>query len=443
MKGRKIAFYTLGCKLNFAETSALSRQFIEAGCETVRFGTPSDIVVINSCSVTSMADKKCRQAISKAVKTSPDALIAVIGCYAQLRTEEIAALPGVDLVLGAKDKFDVLSRIEAVLSGSTEKVYSCEIEKVSDFHCAFSMAERTRAFLKIQDGCDYHCAYCTIPLARGESRNAPAEQIISEANGIVAGGAAEIVLTGVNIGDFGKSTGESFFELLKALEKIPDLRRVRISSIEPNLLSEEILTLATYSTVIVPHFHIPLQSGSDKILGLMRRRYRREVFAGKVEEIRKRMPHACVGADVIVGFPGETEEDFEDTRTFLQALDLQYLHVFPYSERPNTPAAEMPGKVPVSIRELRCKSLIRLSEEKRAEFYKDHIGSTRDVLVEGRENNGMAGGFTDNYIKVEIPHSSGLTGKIVPVTLLEINSRGSVSGIIDQMDQKFFERKKS
>ncbi len=430
MKGKTISFYTLGCKLNFAETSAISRRFSEAGYVVTPFGQPADVVIINSCSVTSVADKKCRQAISKAAHHSPEAFIAVIGCYAQLQAEALSSLPNVNLVLGTDEKFNVLERVESALSGNPETHHSCEIGQVSAFHAAHSLSERTRAFLKVQDGCDYHCAYCTIPLARGNSRNAPIRELLEEARLITASGVSEIVLTGVNIGDFGKSTREDFSALLEGLESIDGLTRLRISSIEPNLLSDQILERAAQSRVIVPHFHIPLQSGSDKILGLMRRRYRRSVFEDRLDRILRAMPHACVGADVITGFPGETEADFSDTLSFLQDMPVSYLHVFPYSERPDTPAASFEGKVPIREREIRCKTLIRLSEKKRADFYREHLGQIRPVLVEGRSKNGLAGGFTDNYIKVEIPHQPGLTGKILPVKLLSINASGTVTGQI-------------
>ena len=421
---KTVSFHTLGCKLNYAETSTISRLFVENGYLKVDFGQKSDVVVINSCTVTAQADKKCRQAISKAVKISPGAIVVIIGCYAELKAEEISNLPGVSLVLGNQEKFNIIDRINSLLSVATASVSGCNAKE--RFFPSYSLFDRTRSFLKVQDGCDYRCSYCTIPKARGNSRNAPINEIAEQARTVASKGVKEIVLTGVNIGDFGQSTGESFIGLLSALNEIKQLERIRIGSVEPNLISTEIIQMIGQSDILAPHFHIPLQSGCNKILGLMGRRYRRELFADKVLQIHKLIPHAAIGADVIVGFPGETDEDFEETQSFIQNLDLSYLHVFIYSERPDTRAINFPGKVPHHIAEQRSKTLIRLSEEKRRNFYNQHIGKTLKTLFEQKEKNNTISGFTDNYIKVEIPFDDHLIGKCIPVLLSDISESGNV-----------------
>jgi threonylcarbamoyladenosine tRNA methylthiotransferase MtaB len=423
---KKVAFHTLGCKLNFAETSTISRSFPEEIFERVAASSKADIYVINTCSVTDSADKKCRQAIKKFISLSPDAFIAVVGCYAQLNPQEISSIPGVDLVLGTNEKFD----IPAYLNGSSKKhkteVHSCDILSTDSFHPSFSLSDRTRSFLKVQDGCDYGCSYCTIPLARGRSRNPQIETIITEARQIAARGLKEIVLTGVNIGDYGKSTGDSFTDLMKELIKIEGVERFRISSIEPNLLTDELIDLAAENEKILPHFHIPLQSGNNKILGLMRRRYQREVFAARVSRVIDKIPFAGIGADVIVGFPGETEEDFEDTYSFLDRLPLSYLHVFSFSSRPDTMADSLPDKVPFKEKEERSKKLIGLSQKKNVIFNSLNIGQLTKVLFENTRSEGLITGFTSNYIRVGHPWESSLTGNIKKVRMTGISSSGKM-----------------
>ncbi|HOW41455.1 MAG TPA: tRNA (N(6)-L-threonylcarbamoyladenosine(37)-C(2))-methylthiotransferase MtaB, partial [Bacteroidales bacterium] len=407
---KKIAFHTLGCKLNFAETSTMSRSFPEELFERVPASSRADIYVINTCSVTDAADRKCRQAIKKFINISPDAFIAVVGCYAQLKPQEISSIPGVDLVLGMNEKFDIASYLNNTGKKPKAEVHSCNISKKDGFNASYSMGDRTRSFLKVQDGCDYGCSYCTIPLARGISRNPSIEEIIREAEKIAGTGVKEIVLTGVNIGDFGKSTGNTFKELLKELVKVEGIERYRISSIEPNLITEDIIRFTSLNSKILPHFHIPLQSGSDKILGLMRRRYRRSLFASKVETIREIIPLAGIGADVIVGFPGETDDDFSDTYNFLESLPLSYLHVFTFSERPDTVAENLPGKVADSVKEKRSKALINLSEIKHEKFMELNKGKSTEVLFERSKSDGLISGFSSNYIRVEYPWNSKLAG---------------------------------
>lgn len=414
---KKIAFHTLGCKLNFAETSTISRSFPEDRYERVPASSKADIYIINTCSVTDSADKKCRQAIKKFIHLSPDAFIAVVGCYAQLSPEMISSIPGVDLVLGTNEKFDIPEYIGNLGKKVTPEVHSCEIELTEKFSGSYSYGDRTRSFLKVQDGCDYKCSYCTIPLARGKSRNPDISDVISEAEKIASQGIQEIVLTGVNIGDFGRSTGNSFFELLKELLKVEGIRRYRISSIEPNLLTDDILHLSADNGKILPHFHIPLQSGSDRILGLMRRRYKREVFADRVHKIREVLPLAGIGADVITGFPGETKQDFEDTYEFIRSLSLTYLHVFTFSERPGTVAAALTEKIPHGEKEARHNRLVGLSNEKSVAFHLANEGVETTVLFEKSRTNGMVNGFTPNYIKVEHPWKARLAGSIINVKL--------------------------
>jgi len=421
---KRVAFYTLGCKLNFSETSTIARQFADMGYERVSADSEADVYVINTCSVTEHADKKCRQAIRKVISKSPNAMVAVVGCYAQLKPEELAQIEGVDFVLGTADKFNLPHLIGDGTKRAHPKVYSCDIDAVNDFLPAYSLGDRTRSFLKVQDGCDYHCTYCTIPLARGKSRNQPIDKIVEQANAIARQNVKEIVLTGVNTGDFGKSTGESFLDLLKELDRVNGIERYRISSIEPNLITPEIVEFVADSLKFLPHFHIPLQSGSNRILALMRRRYRRELFADRMAMIRNRMPDTFFGVDVIVGFPGETDDDFTDAYRFIEQLRPSYLHIFPYSERPNTPAAGFEGKVEPSTIKKRLVMLSELSERLHLEFYKKYQGQVRPVLVESARRGELMFGFTDNYIKVAIPYNASLSGKIVNVRLGEVSPKG-------------------
>lgn len=421
-----VAFFTLGCKLNFAETATITRLFIEKGYRKTAFNADADIYVINTCSVTAQADKKCRQAIKKASQNGGK--VVVIGCYSQLKPDEIAALQGVDLVLGTRDKFNILERLEDLERGINQRVHSSCIDTVEDFNASFSLSDRTRAFLKVQDGCDYSCTYCTIPLARGKSRNPNINNILENTREIAASGIREVVLTGVNIGDFGKSTGDNFFNLVKALDTVEGIYRYRISSIEPNLITPEIIDYIANSQKFAQHFHIPLQSGCNKILGLMSRRYKRELYAERVNEIRKKLPHACIGADVIVGFPGETDDDFEDTFSFIRDMGLSYLHVFPYSERPDTKSIHFKEKVPASTKEIRVKKLIDLSERLRHNFYAAHIGTNQQVLFENSFVNNKAAGFTNNYIRIEVDSDVTLRGKLALVHLDKFNENGHVNG---------------
>lgn len=424
-KRLRVAFHTLGCKLNFAETSTIARSFSEKDFERVPASQSADIYIINTCSVTDAADRKCRQSIKKFINQSPGAFIAVVGCYAQLKPQEISSIPGVDLVLGINEKFDIQDYLPVIEKKKKAEVHSCELKDDSGFNPSFSIGDRTRSFLKVQDGCDYGCSYCTIPFARGSSKNPDIGVIVSEAREIASRGVKEVVLTGVNIGDFGKSTGDSFYKLLLKLVEVKGIERIRISSIEPNLLTDEIIALAGNSSVL-PHFHIPLQSGSDKILGLMRRRYRREVFAERVRSVIGRIPIAGIGADVIAGFPGETESDFEDTYEFLRGLPLSYLHAFSYSERPGTVAETLPGKVSHSEREKRSKRLIALSESLSSEFRFRNIGQTSDVLFEHTKSDGQATGFSANYIKVETGWDAKLPGTIRKVMMKGISPSGKM-----------------
>lgn len=424
---KKVAFHTLGCKLNFAETATISRSFPEEKFERVPANSKADIYVINTCSVTDAADKKCRQAIKKFITLSPDAFIAVVGCYAQLKPQEISSIPGVDLVLGTNEKFDIAAYINNNRKNSGPEIHSCDLASSDSFNQSFSLGDRTRSFLKVQDGCDYGCSYCTIPMARGRSRNPVISSLVDEAVRIASGGIMEIVLTGVNIGDFGRSTGDSFYDLLKELVKVEGIERYRISSIEPNLITDEIIQLAVTNEKILPHFHIPLQSGSNKILGLMRRRYTTEVFSARVLNIVDKIPNAGIGADVIVGFPGETASDFEDTFSFLNKLPLSYLHAFTFSERPDTIAESLPGKVSYEEKESRHRRLVDLSAKKSLEFYNKNIGTCTKVLFERTRNEGYITGFTSNYIRAEHPWNSKLTGKIKNVRLLSISQSGRIT----------------
>ena len=424
---KKIAFHTIGCKLNFAETSTLARSIPEEIFEKVPASQKADIYIINTCSVTDTADRKCRQAIKKFINRSPGAFIAAVGCYAQLKPKEIASIPGVDLVLGTNERFDIADYLTDIYKKQEAEIHSCEISSSGRYISAFSAGDRTRSFLKIQDGCDYNCAYCTIPLARGKSRNPKIKTIIEDCRNIAGRGVKEIVLTGVNTGDFGKSTGEPFIRLLEELLKVSGIERFRISSIEPNLLTDELIELIACNSKILPHFHMPLQCGSDKILGLMRRKYKREVFARKVEEIKRRVPHAGIGADIIVGFPGETESDFDETYSFLENLPLSYLHVFPFSERPATIAETLPGKVTHAEKEVRSKRLISLSVSKSLEFRKLNCGHIAEVLFEKTNNNGMISGFTGNYIRVEYPWQKNLEEQVRKVLLKRILPSGRMN----------------
>lgn len=432
--GQKVAFHTLGCKLNFAETSTIARKFENTGYTKVDFADEADVYVLNTCSVTENADKECKQLIRNVKKQSPQAIVAVIGCYAQLKANEIGQIPGVDLVLGAKEKFNLPHYIENLSKKENAEVHSCEIEETDAFISSYSAGDRTRSFLKVQDGCDYTCSYCTIPLARGKSRSDSIDNVVAQAKEIAAQGIKEIVLTGVNIGDFGftqtshtEKKQETFLELITALDKVEGVERFRISSIEPNLLKDEIIDFVAQSSRFVPHFHVPLQSGSNTILKLMRRRYMRELYTERVARIKQVMPHACIGVDVIVGFPGETQTEFLETYNFINGLDISYLHVFTYSERPNTDAIAIQNTVPVHERKERNKMLRILSTKKQRDFYSQHIGSTRKVLFEAENKNGFINGFADNYIKVKMPFSVDLINTMKDVYLHNINEAGLVS----------------
>ena len=415
---KTVALHTLGCKLNYAETSAIERLMEDDGFVRREFDEEADVYVINTCSVTDNADKECRQLVRRVQRKAPEAMVVIIGCYAQLKPKEIAEIPGVDLVLGASEKFNITSHLKELTHGDSAKICSCEIEDVEGFHSSFSLNDRTRTFLKVQDGCDYNCSFCTIPLARGRSRSNSVENALNEIKKIAKAGVKEIVLTGINLGDFGKDgsgkrTDENFYSLLQAIENSDGVERYRISSIEPNLLTEEIIMLVAGSKKIMPHFHIPLQSGSNKILGMMRRRYKRELYAERIALIKKRIPDCCIGVDVITGFPGETEEDFKETVEFLSSLDVSYLHVFTYSERANTSALEIEPVVPINVRHDRTKMLRSLSYKKMQQFSALHLGQTRKVLFEGKNKNSMMDGFTDNYIKVTTPFREEWTNKII------------------------------
>ena len=428
---RRVSFHTLGCKLNFSETSALAREFEAGGFCRVASGAPADICVINSCSVTEHADKKCRNLIRRLHRLNPRALIAVTGCYAQLRPDEIAAIEGVDLVLGNNDKGDLFNRVSA-LSGKVPQalVYSCETEELTRFFASFSSGDRTRAFLKVQDGCDYKCAYCTIHYARGGSRNAPIAVLVDEAREIAAAGQKEIVITGVNTGDFGRTTGERFIDLLRALDRVEGIERYRISSIEPNLLTDEIIEFCAKSSKFQPHFHIPIQSGSDPVLKRMRRRYTTAMFAARIEKVREWMPDAFIGIDVIVGFPGETDEDFGRTRSFLEELAPAYLHVFPFSERPGTPAVDFPDKVPAQVAAARAAELGELCRRLHRSFCERHLGTRAEVLFESSVKGGMMFGFTGNYIKVKAKYDRTKVNVISTVELNEVDGHCDVSATV-------------
>lgn len=434
---QKVAFYTLGCKLNFSETSTIARGFQNEGFERVDFSEAADIYVINTCSVTENADKRFKTIVRQAQKVNPEAFVAAVGCYAQLKPEELAAVDGVDLVLGATEKFKLTDYINDLLRQSNRthgqaQVHSCEIDEANFYVGSYAIGDRTRAFLKVQDGCDYKCTYCTIPLARGISRSDTLENVLNNAREISGQGIKEIVLTGVNIGDYGKGEfgnkkhEHTFFELVQALDTVEGIHRMRISSIEPNLLKNETIDFIAQKNAFVPHFHIPLQSGSDKILRLMRRRYLTNLYRDRVARIKQVMPHACIGVDVIVGFPGETDEDFLETYHFLNELDISYLHVFTYSERDNTRAAIMKGSVPKTVRSKRSKMLRGLSAKKRRAFYESQLGMQLTVLFEGENKSGYIHGFTENYVKVKAPWNPDLVNTLHEVELTEIDEDGLV-----------------
>ncbi len=425
-KAKSVAFHTLGCKLNYSETSTISRMMETEGFDKKEFDDVADVYVINTCSVTDNADKECRQLVRRIQRKSPESLVVITGCYAQLKPKEIAEIPGVDLVLGAAEKFNIASHIKELAKGNSAKISSCEIEEVNGFIASYSINDRTRAFLKVQDGCDYTCSFCTIPMARGKSRSDTIENVITNAKEIAAAGSKEIVLTGVNLGDFNPSAfqsgdsinrpkfeKENFFSLIQQLENVEGIERYRISSIEPNLLTNEIIEFVSRSKKFMPHFHIPLQSGSNKILGLMRRRYKRELYAERVALIKELMPHCCIGVDVIVGFPGETDELFTETFDFLHSLDISYLHVFTYSERDHTHSLTLKPVVPINIRHERNKTLRNLSYMKMQYFTQQHAGETRPVLFEGHSKNAMMEGYTDNYIKITTPFNEKWENEIV------------------------------
>lgn len=418
----RVAFYTLGCKLNFSETSTIARLFEDGGFAKVDFEDKPDVFVINTCSVTENADKKCKQLVKRAKKIAPESMVIILGCYAQLKPEEISRIPGVDLVLGANEKFNVLAHLE---KKSEVKVVHDNIKHTHDFIPSHSYGDRTRSFLKVQDGCDYFCTFCTIPLARGKSRNASIAATVAEAQKIAQTAVKEVVLTGVNIGDFGQGGEENFFDLTQALDEVVGIERFRISSIEPNLLSDDIIDFCLKASKrFAPHFHIPLQSGSDDILEKMRRKYKTSLYAQRVERIKATNPDACIGVDVIVGFPGETDEDFLSTVNFLKDLDISYLHVFTYSERANTGAPKLGEKVPMETRRERSKILHLLSDRKKMAFYQTQVGKRKAVLFEQEENEGWLYGFSENYVKVKTPYNEALINQIVAVELTEIDRDG-------------------
>lgn len=432
LNGKKVAFHTLGCKLNFSETSTIARDFEKKGYEQVNFSNPADVYVINTCSVTHNADKECKYWVRQALKSNPDAYTVIVGCYAQLQPEEISAIDGVDLVLGATEKFKITDYLNDLTKNEIGEVHSCEINEADFYVSSYSIGDRTRAFLKVQDGCDYKCTYCTIPLARGISRSDTLDNVVQNAKSIVAEGAKEIVLTGVNIGDYGKGElgnkkhEHTFLDMVKALDEVEGIDRFRISSIEPNLLKDETIGFVARSQRFVPHFHIPLQSGSNEMLGRMRRRYRKELYQERVATIKKLIPDCCIGVDVICGFPGETDEHFLETYNFLNELDISYLHVFTYSRRPNTLADEMPDQVDYAIRKKRAKMLRVLSAKKRRAFYESQLGKEKEVLWEGNFKDGFITGFTENYVKVKTHWNPELVNTRQKVKLQNIDEDGAV-----------------
>ena len=435
-----VALTTLGCKLNFSETSTISRQFKNVGYSVVKFDQFSDIYVINTCSVTENADKQFKSYVSKALKINQDAFIIAIGCYAQLKPEELANVNGVDLVLGSKEKFKILDYLNDFKKNQSGKIHSCEISETNFYRSSFSIGDRTRSFLKVQDGCDYKCTYCTIPLARGISRSDKLDNILRAAKEISDSGIKEIVLTGVNIGDYGKGEfgnknhENTFLELVTALDKVDGISRVRISSIEPNLLSNDIINFVSNSKKFVPHFHIPMQSGSDTILKLMKRRYLSKLYRDRINHVKQVMPNACIGADVIVGFPGETEEEFMETYNFIKSLDLSYLHVFTYSERDNTEALGLSNVVSSNIRSKRSKLLRALSVQLKRKFYMSQLGTIKNVLFEPENRNGFIYGFSNNYVRIKTPWRSSIKDKIIPFKLQNISDDGLVTGEVSKME---------
>ena len=426
MQEKRVSFHTLGCKLNFSESSTLAREFERGGYKRVEPSEPTDVAVINSCSVTEHADKKCRNIIRKIHRRNPNAIIAVTGCYAQLRPEAIAAIEGVDIVLSNNDKGDLYKRVVELKERGKAEVYSCSVEKLTRFFAAYSSGDRTRSFLKVQDGCDYKCAYCTIHYARGSSRNIPIADIVAEAKEIAAAGQKEIVITGINTGDFGRTTGERFIDLLRELDGVDGIERYRISSIEPNLITDEIIEFCAQSPKFVPHFHIPLQSGSTRILGLMRRRYTAERYRERIAKIRELMPDSFLGVDVIVGFPGEGEEEFMETYRLLEEVGASFLHIFPFSERPGTPAVDMPNKVQARISTERVSRLEELSAKLNRAFTERFIGTEREVLFESTNHDGLMYGYTDNYLRVSIPFNEAAVNNICRVRLDSIDANGDV-----------------
>lgn len=427
---KRVSFHTLGCKLNFSESSTLAREFERGGYRRVEASEPTDVAVINSCSVTEHADKKCRNIIRKIHRRNPNAIIAVTGCYAQLKPEAIAEIEGVDIVLSNNDKGDLFRRVDELKERGKAEVYSCSVENLTRFFAAYSSGDRTRSFLKVQDGCDYKCAYCTIHYARGSSRNIPIADIIEEAKEIAAAGQKEIVITGVNTGDFGRTTGERFIDLLRELDKVEGIERYRISSIEPNLITDEIIEFCAASKKFVPHFHIPLQSGSTRILGLMRRRYTAERYRERIAKIRELMPDSFLGVDVIVGFPGEGEQEFMETYHLLEEVGASFLHIFPFSERPGTPAVSMPNKVQSRISTERVERLEELSAKLNRRFAERFLGQTREVLFESTNHNGIMYGYTDNYLRVAAPYDASKVNTICPVRLDAIDTNGDISATI-------------
>jgi len=426
---KKVAFYTLGCKLNFSETSTIARMFEQKGYRKVGFTEQPDIFIINTCSVTENADKKCRKVVREAKGISPEGFVAIIGCYAQLKPREIADIEGVDAVLGAAEKFRLIELLDGFQKATNTQVFAGEVLEAKSFISSYSMNDRTRTFLKVQDGCNYNCSFCTIPLARGKSRSAPMEEVLTNAHAIAATDVKEVVLTGINLGDYGIIEGKRqlrFFDLIKQLDNVEGIDRFRISSIEPNLLSDEIIEFVARSERFVPHFHIPLQSGSDKLLEQMYRRYRKQLYADRIHKIKKLMPHCCIGVDVIVGFPGETEADFMETYQFLNELPVSYLHVFTYSERANTPASAMAEAVPQKERNRRSKMLRNLSHKKKRAFYEEQLGGRFTVLFENDVENGMMHGFTENYVRVKAKYDPLLINELKPVQLDKIDEHGLV-----------------
>ena len=426
MQEKRVSFHTLGCKLNFSESSTLAREFERGGYKRVEPSEPTDVAVINSCSVTEHADKKCRNIIRKIHRRNPNAIIAVTGCYAQLKPEAIAAIEGVDIVLSNNDKGDLYKRVVELKDRGKAEVYSCSVENLTRFFAAYSSGDRTRSFLKVQDGCDYKCAYCTIHYARGSSRNIPIADIVAEAQEIAAAGQKEIVITGINTGDFGRTTGERFIDLLRELDRVDGIERYRISSIEPNLITDEIIEFCAQSPKFVPHFHIPLQSGSTRILGLMRRRYTAERYRERIAKIRELMPDSFLGVDVIVGFPGEGEEEFMETYRLLEEVGASFLHIFPFSERPGTPAVDMPGKVQSRISTERVSRLEELSSKLNRAFAERFIGTEREVLFESTNHDGIMYGYTDNYLRVSAPFDEQAVNNICRVSLDSIDANGDV-----------------